>query len=208
MAWARWSLLVVGVAAVSVMGGCSDGHTADTAPRSSAVDGFAPAEGALAVGLPEELGVVSSVELSCAASIDAEVPDDFRVVSDVVALPASPRYPYALQTAARTADDGSVYYFAKTGLVWTGGHIIEVAVPDELRSTLAIGWGGPAQPARTVRVNCAKTSGWVALPGGYWATEPSCVEILVRVDQNTDRVRIGLGQPCDDQDPPAGPSDG
>lgn len=158
-------------------------------------------------GLPSELGVRSDVELPCPGSL-IEPPDDFEQVLDVVALPASPVYPNALQTNARDAADGSVYYFAKTGLWWRGDATFELVVPKELRSDLAIGWGGPAEVAQRVQVDCESAESWMLHPGGYWLREPMCAEIIVQVGPNEQRVEIGLGTPCSGQAPPAGPSDG
>ena len=128
-------------------------------------------------------------------------------VLDVVALPAASPERTALQTSRRSATDGTVFYFAKTGLWWRGNAKFEILVPDELRSTMAIGWGGPAELAHVVRTDCALSDTWMALPGGYWTTEIMCAAVIVRVGDIEQRVDIGLGKPCDGQDPPVGPSD-
>ena len=157
--------------------------------------------------LPTELQVCRQTELPCPGSL-AEPPDDFEQVLGVVALPTSPLYPNALQTTAKDADDSSVYYFAKTGLWWRGDAAFELIVPDELRSVLAIGWGGPARIAEKVQVGCGLADSWMAQPGGYWVREPMCAQVIVRVGGSEQRVEIGLGAACPGQGPPAEPSDG
>lgn len=199
-------LLAAGLVSLVVGSGCIGG---DEPADGSAATVTSPAtEESTPAQLPTDLGVTDSVDLRCQGRPQAEPPADFDVILDAVALPASPTYPNALQTTARTAADGSVYYFAKTGLVWNGGRAIELEVPEELRLTLAIGWGGPAQPSHVVRLDCADIGSWIAVPGGYWVREPACAELIVRVGGDVERVSIGLGRPCDGQGPPAGPSDG
>ncbi len=139
----------------------------DSAPNGPVLESVNGAESeASTPGLPSELGVTTEADLPCPGNL-VEPPPDFKRVLDVVALPASPDYPNALQTSARDAQDGSVYYFAKTGLSWQGDAAFEIEVPVELRSKMAIGWGGPAQPAHVVRVDCQLADSWMVLPGGY-----------------------------------------
>ncbi len=67
------------------------------------------------LGLPAELEIAEVVELRCAGSAN-EPTGDLQRVLDVVALPAAPDFPNALQLSAREAEDGPDFYFAKTGL--------------------------------------------------------------------------------------------
>lgn len=175
-----------------------------------ACGGSDPPDDALSVGEQSgflaELDVQDDVTLACSGSATTE-PIGFEDIDGVVALPTSPTHP-ALQTSARTAADGSTYYFAKTGLFWTAPAVFELSVPAELRSSMAIGWGGPAQAAHTVRMSCDDNTAWVALPGGYWVTEPTCADLNVSVNGVEQTVQIGLGEACEGQDPPQGPTDG
>lgn len=173
---------------------------------ASACDGSS-ADGTNSIELPAELGVVPETDLPCPGTA-VEAPGDFERVLGVVALPASPRYPNALQTSRRESADGTEYYFAKTGLWWRGDAEFEIFVPDELRATMAIGWGGPATLAHNVRVKCGLDDSWMVLPGGYWVTEPTCAAVIVRVGDDEQRVDIGLGRACSGQDEPPAPSDG
>ncbi len=189
--------LAVGLAVLAAA--CSGPGGSSSSPTSTK-ETTGATQGASAT-LPAELGIAELDELSCFAT-DAEPPDDFEQVLGAVALPTSRTYPNALQTAERVAEDGSIYYFAKTGLVWRGDEAIELRVPMELRPVLAIGWGGPAQPASAVTVDCTVSEDWQVLPGGYWVTEPMCAEVVVRVGGNEQLVEIGLGKACSGQEPP------
>ena len=175
-----------------------------------ACGGSDPSDDALSVGeqsrFLSELDVQDETTLRCFGSAITE-PLGFEDIDGVVALPTSPTHP-ALQTSARTAADGSTYYFAKTGLFWTAPATFELSVASDLRSSMAIGWGGPAQAAHTVRMSCDDDNAWVALPGGYWVTEPMCADLIVRVNGVEHTVQIGLGEACEGQDPPQGPTDG
>ena len=160
-------------------------------------------------GLPSELHVADVVQLTCSGTPN-EAPDDFLQPLGVVALPAASTHPTALQTSARTAEDGTEFYFAKTGLWWRGNTSFQLIVPTELRPVLAIGWGGAAELAHTVNVDCDPDADddWLVLAGGYWVREPMCAELIVEAAGVSERIEIGLGRPCPGQDPPAGPSGG
>lgn len=175
-----------------------------------ACGGSDPSDDALSLGEQSgflaELDVQDDTTLACSGSATTE-PIGFENIDGVVALPTSPTHP-ALQTSARTAADGSTYYFAKAGLFWTSPAVFELSVPAALRSSLAIGWGDAAQAAHTVRMNCDDDNSWFALPGGYWVTEPMCADLIVSVNGVERTVQIGLGEACAGQDPPQGPTDG
>lgn len=175
-----------------------------------ACGGSDPSDDALSLGgqsgFLAELDVQDDVTLACSGSATAR-PIGFEDIDGVVALPTSPTHP-ALHASARTATDGSTYYFAKTGLLWTAPAVFELSVPADLRSSMAIGWGGPAQAAHTVKMSCDDDTAWVSLPGGYWVTEPMCADLIVSVNGVEQTVRIGLGEACAGQDPPQGQTDG
>jgi len=184
---------------------CTGSSNNTDSPTSTTEPGIdAQADG----GLPAELNVADVVELPCSGSAN-EAPNDFQQVLDVVALPTAPTYPNALQTSIRDAEDGTVYFFAKTGLWWRGHTTFQLSVPAELHDVMAIGWGGPAELAHTVSVDCDPDTedGWLVLAGGYWVREPMCAELIVEAGGNSQTLKIGLGLPCPGQDPPAGPSD-
>jgi len=169
----------------------------------SATTGAAPE-----VALPDELDVHPSLSLGCEGTTTPAPPENSEVVSDSVALPSSPDHP-ALQTSRREASDGTTYFFAKAGLFWKTGNSFTLVVPDSLRSRMAIGWGGPAPHGHSVEISCnvGGEARWVGLPGGYWVTEPLCADLVVRTETEEVTIQIGLGTPCDGQEPPQGPSD-
>jgi hypothetical protein len=146
--------------------------------------------------------------LTCYGS-QASVPQDFTEYFDAVALPTSPKYPNALQTSAQN-DDPATRLFAKIGLWYRADHRFEILVPDNLKGELAIGWGGgPATPGSGVTSTPCPGArhDWVVLPGGYWLSHTMCATLFVLVDDKQQEARIGLGEPCQGQAPPAGPSD-
>lgn len=196
--------VAVAVACVVVGASCSGSQSDDAVVEDEA---SGATQSTSSDTLASVLEVADAVDLVCPGS-PVQPPADFENVLDVVALPASPSYANALQTSVRDADDGSVSYFAKTGLWWRGDATFDIAVPAELRTTMAIGWGGPAQAAYTVRVDCGLSDSWMVMAGGYWVREPICAELVVRVGTKEQRVPIGLGGPCPGQAPPIGPSDG
>lgn len=87
-------------------------------------------------------------EIAESATVDCDAVDawigaprpEITVVLDVVAMPASPRYPYALQTANA---DGGLWEGTKWGLFFrNGASPFAVIVPEEVRDRVFIGdWG-------------------------------------------------------------------
>lgn len=147
-------------------------------------------------------------KLTCHGS-QASVPQDFTVYFDAVALPTSPKYPTALQTSAQN-DEPATRLFAKTGLWYRADRQFDILVPDTLKGQLAVGWGGgPATPGSGVTSTpCPGAQhDWVVLPGGYWLSHTMCATLVVRVHDKQQEAHIGLGEPCQGQAPPAGPSD-
>ena len=176
----------------------SDAETVEQTPIDSAAE---------TSGFVRQLDVQASIEMRCAGTSSAGPPDTFEVVDGVVALPSSPSHP-ALQTSERDAADGSKYFFAKTGLFWKSNASFELTIPDDQRSRMAIGWGGPAPHAHSIVVNCDGSDDWLGLAGGYWVTEPFCADLVIRSAGSEKTIQIGLGTPCAGQEPPQGHSDG
>ena len=124
----------------------------------------------------------------------------------VVALPAAPDS-RALQ-AFDSGDPGVPALFAKTGLLVRAGQAFELEVAAEPDNRVAIGWGNAltfVPGARFAVPACPDTfgTGWLAYPGGYWADRPLCLPLVVRTADGEEQVRIGIGAPCPDQQPPA-----
>lgn len=144
--------------------------------------------------------------LHCAEDIGGDAPPaDFTVVQGAVALPTAPRH------AALQAEPGGgpPKLFAKTGLVIRAGATAELTIPSSVGANVGIGWAnGPAGPNRSFLVpGCAdlRGTGWLAYPGGYWADEPLCLPVDVRVGDQVQRVQIGVGKACPGQAPPPTP---
>lgn len=134
-------------------------------------------------------------------------PKEYTVVFGVVAVPASPRYLYALQTS-RTGDEG-YRLFAKSGLWFKTGSQFELGVPAALWGHAALGWGNPGAPAeQATMAKCpSHPHEWMALPGGFWTDNRRCLPVVITSGKKAATVRIGLGIPCAGQKPPTGLSE-
>lgn len=181
------------LAALLLLAGCSGHHTHDYP---------GPDTGATA----DRTFVAPFAALHCADDIGGDAPpEDYTVVHGAVALPAAPRHA-ALQAAPA---GGPPRLFAKTGLVVRAGATVELSVPPSVGSHVGIGWAnGPAGPSRRFVVpGCPDLRGtsWLAYPGGYWADEPLCLPLDVRVGGETERVEIGVGTACPGQAAPPAP---
>jgi len=154
----------------------------------------------------------STATLDCADSIDAVPvpPESYEAIADVVALPTSSSATSALQTRARD-EVGGLRLFAKTGLLVKAGAEATLVVPQDWRGRLAIGWDnkGEAQPVAVFQVGpCDVRLGeWLAFPGGFYVEDASCVPLLIRDGEDEHRVHVGVGAPCEGQEPPPIPSD-
>ena len=148
-----------------------------------------------------------SEKLPCYARASSP-PPDFTVVLGVVAVPAAPKYPHALQTG-HTYRGERFRLFAKTGLYYKRGKLFDISVPAAMTDQLAIGWGGPGVPRPFAYSDpcSAMPHEWVAVPGGYWVNETMCASLKIRAGSRTATVRIGIGTPCVGQAPPAGPTE-
>jgi len=128
-------------------------------------------------------------------------PRSMRVVLGVVALPASPGEPHALQTAR-----SGPRLFAKWGLWVRSGAHFALIVPASLRRRLSMTWGNAGEGnhgSRLIDLGCAAgRARWLNFVGGYWVTHPMCATVIVAADRERRRVRIGIGTPCPGQRPP------
>ena len=154
-------------AAVSLVAGCSD--SAGVVPATTKVVSAVPTSVQVTLsgdGSP----VVASTTLGCYGD-RADLPGDLTVLFDAVALPASDRYPTALQTSAQGNVDRPGCLFAKTGLWFKPGRAFELVVPEELRDRLSIGWG---QRSWSVVVPACTDvpAEWVAGPVGIGSLIP------------------------------------
>ena len=149
----------------------------------------------------------AGVSLPCDEAIGKVVapPDDYEVVLDAVALPTADSAPQALQAGPGGDDDApDGWLFAKTGLLVRGTRASSIDVASSTVGRLLIGWGGPANPAEHLTVaQCGRDDQWLAFAGGFWVATAGCVAIDITVGGDVRRVMIGVGAPCDGQQPPA-----
>ena len=131
----------------------------------------------------------------------SDVPPDFTVVSDAVALPLSDSYPTSLQTAPSPEVPG-LKLWAKSGLLYRPDHPFSISVPEALKGQLAISWDEAlAKPVSTVvNTPCpAAAHDWAVLHGGYWVYRSMCATLLVTIDGVEKEVHIGIGEDCPGQ---------
>lgn len=149
----------------------------------------------------------SAIELPCddAIDTDADLPVSFTVVADAVALPTSHSADRALQTSHRE-DSPAPNYFAKTGLA-VGPDVAFTIQVDAPAPTAQLGWGSPADFAAAMTTEGCTGDGWTVFAGGFLVDEPRCVEITVRTDGAEETAQIGVGAPCEGQQPPPEPTD-
>lgn len=138
-------------------------------------------------------------------------PRNLRVILGVVALPASPPEPRALQTSINAATGRRNHLFAKEGLWIRSGARFRLIVPNRLRGRLSIGWGngGEGHVGSTVVDDRCKAFGgakWSAAPGGYYVREPTCATLIVASGGQRRLVQIGVGKACPGQRPPPNPT--
>jgi hypothetical protein len=164
-----------------------------------------------ATGTPTAGGSVAptplTIELPCDETIatDADLPDSYTVIADAVALPTSDSADRALQTSHRE-ENPAPNYFAKTGLAVRPdvAFTIEVDAPAQ---SAQLGWGSPADFAPAMATEGCTGDGWAVFAGGFLVYQPRCVEITVRTDGAEETAQIGVGAPCEGQQPPPEPTD-
>ena len=156
---------------------------------------------------PTATPTAAAMELPCSEAIatDVELPDSYAVIAEAVALPTSDSAARALQTSHRE-DIPPPNYFAKTGLVVRPGvaFTITVEAPSE---TAQLGWGCPANFDSAMTTAGCAGEGWQAFAGGFLVDELRCIEVTVTTNDNEEAVQIGVGAPCEGQQPPPEPTD-
>ncbi len=186
-------LAVLGLV-VAMLGGCT-GATVDPVPTTSS----APAS-------PRTLAAPDGArELPCGDAIDhrSELPEGYAGILDAVALPVAPASEQALQ-AVRDEEDGVPPFWSKTGLLVRAGVGVTVAV-DAPAGAAALGWGHAGDPdyfRPAITTSGCDGDDWLAFPGGFRVDEPRCLDLVVTTVDAQQQVQVGVGAPCDGQQPP------
>jgi hypothetical protein len=157
--------------------------------------------------------VTPTATLDCRDPIGGFIdpPADYERFDDQVALVTSATRDQAMQAAPYRQPSAAPFrYFSKTGLlVRTGKRTAEIRVPRSERGRLGVLWGNTGQhgiASRVFRVGpCPGGIGYIAFPGGFYVNEPHCARVIVRVGDHERTARVGLGQACPGQRPPATP---
>lgn len=150
---------------------------------------------------------MTATELPCAETIGraSGLPDSYTAIADTVALPTAEGADSALQTSHR--DENPVpNYFAKTGLVVRSGVAFTIGV-NASPETAQIGWGSPANFGSAISTDGCSGDGWIVFAGGFLVNEPHCVEVTVTTGGAEETAQVGVGAPCEGQEPPPEPTD-
>lgn len=131
---------------------------------------------------------------------DEDVPEDYEILLDVVALPTANSSPNALQVGRRDGTD-QPDYFAKTGLLVRSGAAfdLEVEHPD----TAGLGWGSPAAFSSSISSQGCQGESWLAFAGGFLVQDPTCVRLTLTTDDDQRVFFVGAGAACQGQQPPS-----
>ena len=213
------SLVVVAMTAAMAACGGSPKPTSNSTPRQSTRTATetgggptASATGGQTSGHRRDTPASGVRGLPCGEFIATQPPEhDMRVVLGVVALPASPHFPLALQTSRSGLHDPAARLFAKWGLDVRVGARLRLIVPDRLRNRSSIGWGNAGEGHRgtTIVVDaCPGPPGarWLVYAGGSYVRNPFCAPLIVAAHRQRRRVRIGVGKACPGQRPPPQPT--
>ncbi len=101
---------------------------------------------------------------------------------------------------------GPFRWWGKQGIeVKAGREPVDLTVPRFWRDRVTITWGdsGGRQGASVVRIlGCEPSPSeeppnpWWAYPGGFFAREPLCLPLVVRVGNRRAFVPVAVGKPC------------
>ena len=146
---------------------------------------------------------MAPAELTCTDAIGTDPPyAQMTLVLGVVGLPASPGHD-SLQVSTTGSSDPAVSLFAKTGLVVRAGASFTISIPAEYADRARLGWGNPGQPTTRLSVGgCPPSPGggsWLDFAGGYWASSPMCLPIVIATAGRDQRVLVGVGTTCPGQ---------
>ncbi len=147
----------------------------------------------------------NAASLPCEQSIftDQDVPEDYEILLDAMALPTSDSAPAALQASLRGEDD-EPSYFAKTGLLVRADAAFDLTVEHDA-DVASIGWGAPADFSPQISSQGCESEGWIAFAGGFVVREPRCVELTISSGGDTQTFAVGAGAGCQGQAPPPTP---
>ena len=195
-------MLTLGLVAFGIAA-CSDGPPA---PRSGTAGSTSAPVPTTATATQPTAGDAADLDCEDPVAVDAAVPASYEELAGAVALPTSRSSAQALGTSPSA--EGLVL-FAKTGLLIRSGAAFTISPAPEWRGRAAMWWGntGGQRIAASFRGGPCAGSGWLAFPGGFYATEPGCIPFDVTVGGTAVRVEVGVGAACPGQRSPDAPGD-
>ena len=164
-------------------------------------------------------GIVERTHVPCEQTITEFSPPgpdlntvdpSFEIVGGVAALRTSRSRAYASQlTAHGIYDDPALRLASKTPLLIRRGAMFEIRVPDTFRDRVALDYSDTGPPSlRTTFGPCESETEWLVFTGYVWLANPECITLEIALpDSTVETARLGLGEPCPDQQPPRGYSD-
>lgn len=177
---------------VAILGACTGGTTDPTQPTA------APS----ASGLPAP---DDAWTLPCGDSIEQrdDLPEGYSAVLDEVALPFAPESDEALQ-AVRADQEGVPPFWSKIGLLVRAGTGVTLEIDAPERKAV-LGWGHGGDPeyfGTAITTRGCDGDGWLAFPGGFRVDDPHCLDLIVTTVSAQQQAQVGVGAPCDGQQPP------
>jgi hypothetical protein len=169
--------------------------------------------------VPADAGAADSISATATAVLDCRNPigsadtprGNVTPIGGAIALQTTATTPAALQTDA--ISDPSVpalRFWAKSPLFVRADRTAKIVVPRNQAGRVALTWGNTDHDgiaSRAFRVGpCPSASEWIVFPGGFFVTEPACIDLVVHAARDTTRVRVGVGAACRGQRPPPEPS--
>jgi hypothetical protein len=153
--------------------------------------------------------LLDEADLNCAGPIDQlpQPPHPSSIVGGAVALETSRSSTSAAQTSLTQFDDPARRLFSKAFLAIRTDAVSELIVPDRWLGHLAFQWNSP-EPTTHLRIGpCPGAAEWMIFPGGYLVSEVGCYDFVVRSGGTDETVQVGIGAPCEGQNPPDGPTE-
>ena len=149
---------------------------------------------------------VLMLEVPCSISIDAvdDIGPSYAAHGSDGGFVALPSRELQLGRMGSAGSEFEGFQFSKFGLLVRRDRAVSLEVVQSLDRAV-LDYVHPDAGARAVRVGPCRSEGeeWVVFAGGVWVTEPGCTELAVASGDETIRVLLAVGAPCELE--PTGP---
>lgn len=149
-----------------------------------------------------ELGALGA-PFNCDDPIDSVVgspPAGYQTSVGVVALPDGDEQLQRGRTGMdNDADSRRRFSKMGLGLLVRPGSSFELHVGPRSQGNALIHWGnaGTDDPVGSLSIDCdGDPERWLVYPGGVWTLEPECVQLLIRIADDTDEINLPIDTTC------------